>query len=122
MSTIELAQRLVAAIEAGDEDAVRGIYHPDAVIWHNNDQVEQSVEENLRVLRWLIRKLSERHYEIVRREALPDGFLQQHVLHGVAGDGTRIAMPACLVVRTEGDRIVRLDEYLDPGAAAALAR
>ena len=36
-----LADRLVAAIEAGDVEGVAAIYADDAVIWHNTDQVEQ---------------------------------------------------------------------------------
>jgi len=30
--------RFFAAIEAGDIDAVRSIYAPDALIWHNDDR------------------------------------------------------------------------------------
>ena len=45
-----LADRLVAAIEAGDVESVSGIYADDAVIWHNTDQVEQRPAENLLVL------------------------------------------------------------------------
>jgi ketosteroid isomerase-like protein len=42
--------RFFAAIEAGDIDLVRAIYAPDALIWHNDDLIEQPVEENLKVL------------------------------------------------------------------------
>jgi ketosteroid isomerase-like protein len=42
--------RFFAAIETGDIDLVRAIYAPDALIWHNDDLIEQPVEENLKVL------------------------------------------------------------------------
>lgn len=62
----------------------------------------------------MCRTFPERRYEVLRREALPDGVLQQHVLHLVTADGERHAVPACLVVGLEGDRIRRIEEYMDP--------
>ncbi|MCG9916086.1 MAG: nuclear transport factor 2 family protein [Phenylobacterium sp.] len=117
----DLAERFIAALAAGDVEAVRAIYAPDAKLWHNNDEIEQTVDQNLRVLAWLIRALPERQYRILRREILPDGFFQQHVLEGVLADGQPFAMHACVVVQSKDGRIIRLDEYLDPAAGAPLA-
>ena len=117
---LSLAEKFVGAIQSGDVDTVRDCYAPDAVIWHNNDGVEQTVDQNMRVLRWFIRTLPDRHYRIVHREALKDGFLQQHVLEATLPDGTEWAMPACVVVRAEHGKIVRLDEYIDSAHAGAL--
>src|SRR6185503_2921801 len=77
---LEIAERFFAAIEAGDVERIKAIYAPDAVIWHNNDQKEQTVEENMRVLNWVVRNLKNRRYRVTRRAAIPDGFVQQHVL------------------------------------------
>ena len=44
MDPLEVADRLFAAIEAGDLDAVAALYAPEAVIWHNHDGVEQPAE------------------------------------------------------------------------------
>ena len=52
-SPLELCDQLFSAIIRGDVETVRGIYAPDAVIWHNDDGLEQSPERNLRVLGWL---------------------------------------------------------------------
>ena len=41
--------RFFAALEAGDIETLREIYAPDADIWHNEDLVEQPVEDNLKV-------------------------------------------------------------------------
>ena len=43
----ELVVRFFAALEDGDLDALREIYAPDAVIWHNDDLIEQPIEEYL---------------------------------------------------------------------------
>ena len=118
---LELAARFSGAIERGDLEAVRAIYAPDAVIWHNFDRAEQSVSENLKTLAWLTRVLSDRHYEIQRREALPDGYLQQHELQGRLPSGKKFSMPACLIVQVRDGRIQRLDEYLDLAQAAIMS-
>jgi ketosteroid isomerase-like protein len=110
---VDFARRFIGAIQAGDIAAVRACYAPDARIWHNNDGREQTVEQNIRVLDWLVRTLPDRNYRVVRLEALADGFLQQHVLEATLPDGARWAMDACVVVRMKDGRITRLDEYLD---------
>ena len=119
--TLAFAERFIGAIESGDVAGVRACYAPGAVIWHNTDDVEQSVEQNIKVLEWFMRALPDRHYRVLRREALSDGFLQQHVLEATLPDGTRWQMFACCVIRMEGGLITRLDEYLDSAQAAALS-
>jgi ketosteroid isomerase-like protein len=118
--TLAFAERFVGAIQAGDPDAVRACYAPDARIWHNHDGVEQTVDQNLRVLGWFMRTLPDRRYRVIRREPLSDGFLQQHVLEATLPDGTPWAMDACVVVRMKDGLIVRLDEYIDSAKAAEL--
>ena len=120
-NALAIAETFFRAIEAGDVAAIRAIYAPDAVIWHNNDQLEQTVEGNLRVLEWVARNLKNRHYRVKRRVAIPGGFLQQHILEAETANGP-FAMPACIVVEIKDGRISRLDEYLDSGQTAALTR
>jgi len=118
---LALAERFVAAIERGDIEGVKACYAPDAKIWHNFDNVDQSVEDNLKVLGWMSGVLENRKYNILRRVAIPGGYLQQHVLTGrIVKSGADFSMPACLVVHVEDGRIKRLEEYLDVGQAAAL--
>lgn len=118
---LALAERFTRAIELGDIEAVTACYAPEARIWHNFDNAEQTVEENLKVLRWMARALPERRYDILRRVAIPGGYVQQHVLTGRRPNGEAFAMPACLVVEVGDGRIRRLDEYLDPAQAAVLS-
>jgi ketosteroid isomerase-like protein len=115
-----LAQQLFDAIERGDVDTLRDLYHADARIWHNTDGAEQSVEQNLRVLRWLVRNTSLRRYEEVRREMLATGFVQMHVLRLDLASGRTVHIPACLVARVADGRITRIDEYLDSAQLAGL--
>lgn len=117
---VDLARRFVAAIQAGDADAVRAFYAPDAKIWHNIDNVEQTVDQNLKSLAWFVRTLPDRTYRVLRIAPLPDGFLQQHVLEATLPNGERWAMDACVVVRVENGKIARLDEYLDSAKTAQL--
>ena len=117
-----LATELLAAITTTDVDALRKLYAEDVVIWHNFDQVEQTLEENLKVMFWMGKRLSGMEYGDIHRQPTPTGYVQQHILRGTAPDGTKLEMPACLVVTIEGERITRLDEYLDPAGAAALSR
>jgi ketosteroid isomerase-like protein len=120
---LAVADRLFAAIEAGDVDAVRDCYTDDVTIWHNFDQRDQSGPDNLATLAWMVGRLNDRRYEIVRRELLGDGgsLLQQHVLHGtVAATGARLVMPAAMIITGRDGRISRLEEYLDTAQAAVL--
>jgi ketosteroid isomerase-like protein len=117
---LEIAERLFRAIEAGDVAAVRALYAPDAVIWHNFDREEQTVEKNLRVLEWMVRSVRELRYDEIRREKTERGFVQQHVLRGRAPSGAEIAVPACMVVTVREGCIVRIEEYLDSAQVAPL--
>jgi ketosteroid isomerase-like protein len=119
---IRLAERLIAAVTAGDIEGVRACYAPDVVVWHNSDGVGQSAEENLRVLGWVTKNIRDLRYDEVRRQRTPTGFVQQHVLRGTAPNGTALAIPACLVGTVVDGRITRLDEYLDSTHLTALAR
>jgi len=117
---LQLAERLFAAISAGNVEAVRDIYAPDAVIWHNHDGVEQSADDNLRVLRWVVTNVRDLRYENMRRQKTEAGFLQQHVLRGTAPNGRELNIPACIICTVRNGRITRLEEYLDSAHVAPL--
>ncbi len=110
---LDLARRFFAAITAGDIDGVRAMYAPDAVIWHNNDGVGQSVEQNLAVLGWVATHIADFRYEDVRCQATATGFVEQHVTRGRAPNGTELAIAACIVCTVVDGCISRVDEYLD---------
>jgi ketosteroid isomerase-like protein len=113
-AALDLVDRLITSIEAGDIDGVRACYSPDVVVWANFDGEATDPAAALRVLAWRVGATSSRRYEVTRRIEIEGGALQQHVLHAtVARTGKTFSMPACLVMRIDGDVIVHIDEYLD---------
>jgi ketosteroid isomerase-like protein len=123
MSAEAAVDRLLAAIVAGDPDAVRAAYHPDARIWHNFDQIEQVVDENIATLQWFIGALPDRRYEDVVRHRIEGGVVQQHVVRGTARNGAQVEIPACLFVHVDDEGLItRIEEYVDSAQAAVLSR
>lgn len=120
LANLELCDRFFAATTRGDIGAVREMYAPKAVIWHNDDGREQTPDQNLRVLAWVTANIKELRYEEVRRHELPSGPVEQHVLRGTAPTGAPLGIPACIVCEVKEGRITRLDEYLDSAQTAAL--
>ena len=118
-SPLELVDRLIRAIEAGDLAAVRSVYAPDVIVWAGFDDRERDVDSSLGVLEWLFSVSTERRYEIVRRIEIEGGVLQQHVLRAATRADKTFSMPACLVIRVDRGLITRVDEYLDPAPVAA---
>jgi ketosteroid isomerase-like protein len=116
----ELVAAFFAALEAGDIETLREIYAPDAVIWHNDDLIEQPVEENLRVLQGLHRVVSGLRYDITRRVPAPDGVLQQHVLRGTLPGGAEVELHAAMYLQVRDGHISRIEEYLDSGKRATI--
>jgi ketosteroid isomerase-like protein len=118
----DIADKLLAAVTAGDIDAVRKMYAPDAVIWHAHTNTTQSVEDNLRTLGYIARHVKDFRYEDRRCEATESGFVEQHVTLGITPSGEAFSIPACIVCTVVAGRITRLDEYFDSAAAAPLLR
>jgi ketosteroid isomerase-like protein len=115
----DIADRLIAAISAADIEGVRAVYAPDAMIWHNFDEREQTVAENLVTLADLHRRATGLEYTEIRRFPAPGGFVQQHVVVGEAKGGP-LRMPAMIRFWVADGRITRLEEYLDTRQAMVL--
>jgi ketosteroid isomerase-like protein len=120
MSSEDTIIRFFAALEAGDIDTVRAIYAPDALIWHNDDLVDQPVEENLKVLAGLHKAVSGLHYEIIRRAPVADGVIQQHVLRGTLPDGQEVALHAAMYLQVKDGHVTRIEEYLDSAKRSSI--
>ena len=115
----EFAAHFVDAVQRGDAEAMRACYAPDGVIWHNTNG-EQSLDDNVKALNWFVQTLPDRKYNVLRREVIPNGFVQQHILSATLPNGEAWQMDACVVVSLENGKIKRLDEYLDSAAGAKL--
>ncbi|MEQ9450215.1 MAG: nuclear transport factor 2 family protein [Pseudomonadales bacterium] len=114
----KVGDRFFSAIEAGDMQTLRDIYHPDVVVWHNTDGLEkreqgQSREDNVALLTMLTARISDWKYDIWYREVTESGLVQQHTLRGKLPNGELFAIPVCIVLQIEDGRITRLDEYMD---------
>ncbi|WP_420453178.1 nuclear transport factor 2 family protein [Ilumatobacter sp.] len=121
--TAALAERVFAAIEAGDLDAVSRMWADDVEVWHNDDGVVQTKGENLKVLGWIVRNTASRAYLDVVRHVHADGFAQRHVLRLEFDDGRTADIPAAIFVGVRAGQVVRVDEYLDSAhVATAFAR
>ena len=120
---VEVAERFLAALNGNDGDGVREVYDPAVSIWHSfHPDRLRSVDDNVKTLNWMHRKLPTLHYDVLRLEALPNGYLQQHVVRGVMEDGTKVELHACAICTIQNGRITRLEEYLDPSQVAVLQR
>lgn len=115
----EVAERLLSAITSGDAEAVRQVYAPDAQLWHNFDERDQTVDENVLTLVDLHRRATGLEYTEIRRFLAPGGFVQQHVLVGQAPGGP-LRLPAMIRFWVNDGRISRLEEYLDTRQAMVL--
>ncbi|MUM18574.1 nuclear transport factor 2 family protein [Mycobacterium sp. CBMA271] len=120
MDADEIAQRLFAAIEAGDISAVAALYAPDIVVWLNTLGEARSRDENLATLTWVTHNLSEFRYTDIRRTVTPVGFVQQHVVQAINRAGECVSVAACIVATISDGLITRIDEYLDSAHAATL--
>jgi ketosteroid isomerase-like protein len=120
-SVTEVADRLFAAIEEGDFDAVAGMWTDDVLVWHSGDAEDNDRVRALKVIRWFMRVTSARRYEILDRQVFDGGFVQQHVLHADGVNGESIALRVCIVIKVGADGLIpRIDEYFDPADMAPL--
>ncbi|MNH95336.1 SnoaL-like domain protein [compost metagenome] len=110
---LALADRFIEAIQAGDLEAVKDCYHPEVAVWLNTTGAAVDRAGSLAVLAGFAARTSERRYEARRVRALPDGYVQQHVLHAVHKAGPVLILPAVLVCQVRDGRIIRLEEYFD---------
>ena len=117
---LALAATFQEASDAGDVETLRSLYAPDAVVWHNADAKEQTVEDVLAMTPWIRENLRGLRHVDVRRQRTGHGFVQQHVLRATTPSDAELAVPACIVVEVRDGRITRLDEYLDTAAFAVL--
>lgn len=105
--------RMFAALARGDLEAARDCYTPDARMWHSFDGIAHDLEGIRPQWQALVDNFAERDVVDVRRQPTPNGFVQQHVMVVRTLSGARKAWPVCIVVRIEGGRIARFDEYID---------
>jgi ketosteroid isomerase-like protein len=117
---LALADRFMQALDQGDPEIVRTFYAPDITFWHNYDDVDQTLDDNMKVLKWMSRKAPQRHYRVIRREAIAGGWFQQHVVEAKLANGREMKMFAACIITVRDGLIARIEEYLDPAQARVL--
>lgn len=119
-SAVQVAERLFKCIEAKQVDGVAALYHDDVEVWHNFDDAIQSKPENLKVLAGLTQTVANLRYEVLERHEFGNRVVQRHNLHCRTAGGDDIVIPACIFITVAGDKIQRIDEYLDTAQAGRL--
>lgn len=120
---VQLLDRIIAAAEAGDPSDLPNVYAPDAVIWHNHDNLDTNVQQNMRVLAGIAKYVDNRKYENRRIQVFEGGVIQQHVLTGIKkSTGEKLSLHACVICHIKDGKITRLDEYLDSAEAMRFGR
>jgi ketosteroid isomerase-like protein len=118
--TETLAAAFIAAIEQGNIPRLHELCSKDVVIWHNDDNREVDLDHVARILSWLSTNVRDLRYADVRRRAFAGGYVQQHVLTGIAPSGAELHLPACLVMQVSNGLITRIEEYLDSAGVTVL--
>lgn len=114
-------RRMFAAIERGDIEGMKACFTKDAIVWHNFDQVEQSLEESAEVQARTRTIINSVIYENVRINEVDNLCFAQFVVEVDFKSGKKMKVPAMMRVEGAPDgRIKRLDEYIDSGALTDL--
>jgi ketosteroid isomerase-like protein len=128
MSTSKLgasdpANAALDAIEHGDWDAFLGKFTNDAEVWHNYDGADtpiMAIRDALTMLRTAFPDMTYAERRWVESE---DGGVHQHVLHGTAPGGEKLAVETCWRVYTAPDGgIRRIEVYIDSAQAQLIGQ
>jgi len=119
---LDVAKRLVEALDKQDVDAVADIFAADAGIWHCTDGVTMSVADMQGSLR-AIATVAKATVEQTGYRDTPDGFVltAKSTYDLTNGESTSWHAAMLIQVNAEG-RITRLDEYLDSAGTTPLLR
>jgi ketosteroid isomerase-like protein len=116
-----IADRMFAAMEAGDTDAVAAMWSPEITVWRVGTARRRDTTRARRVIDWFVSASADRHYDVLARELFEHGFVQQHLLHGHCRDGTPYSLRTAIIVVVGSDGLItRIDEYFDPADLAPL--
>jgi ketosteroid isomerase-like protein len=107
-----IANRFFDAVTRGDIKAVGDCYAEDIHVWHARDGADTTKKQNLDLLTVFFNTSKERHYDVMSRKFVDDGFIQEHVCWGVKTDGSKFSVPVgffCTV--NDKGLITRIAEY-----------
>lgn len=113
---------MVNAIEQGDMGALRRCFAPDALIWHNNDQIEQDIDTVITTMLEPVCAISaSRTYEDRRITTVGTQAFLQHTLTVTLHTGPPVRIPTIMRVEINADGLVaHAEEYFDSRAVDPL--
>lgn len=113
----DMAGRLVRGFTEPDLALLEQLFTDDFEIWYNFSNSKLTRAEALPFFRGYFPTISLRYDDIVCTPTA-SGWVQQHLVQTDGTDGFRIRdMPVCMVITIAGDRIARIDEYMDTAQA-----
>ena len=115
-----VADRLFAAIEAGDRATVAATIHDDAEVWHSITRRTVDKARCLAILDWFMAPGVERTYEVHERLLVGDRLVQRHTLRVTVPGHPVIEMPVCIWLTIEDGAVTRIDEFPDQVGTDAL--
>ncbi len=101
------------SLAAGDVAGALEWLSPDAHIWHCFDRVAHDRVGTEREWNSFVTSFPERVFTEIRSQPTASGFVRQHVMTVRTAAGQRMSWEVCVVVVMAGNRIQRLDEYID---------
>jgi ketosteroid isomerase-like protein len=119
--SIDIADHLFEAFQAGNIDALRTVCGDDMVACQNRGP-SMNLDMQVVFCRFMHQVVDGFRYDEVRRQNTDLGFLSEHVICGRLQDGTEFRIPACVVGEVSNGLVTRTVEYMDTSAAAPLIR
>lgn len=110
---LSAVDRFFDALAANDMVALSESVTDDFVLWHGFDGIAYDRNGAIDALGQFAAAFPTRFIADEHRQSTASGCVQQHLMVVETGDGQRRAWPVCVVIRMSGDRIARLDEYID---------
>src|SRR6516164_4690991 len=108
----QIADRLFAAMEVGDVEAIAAMWAPDVAVWHAAGGESAGTAGALAMIEWMAANSLDRRYKVIARHVFDGGFVQQHVLDGTALNGTTFSVRVAIIVLVGADGLIsRMDEY-----------
>jgi uncharacterized protein len=108
------------ASRSNDAQSLLAMSAPDAVVWHNFDDVEATMAHTTKTMAWLHRNVTDLAWQDINLRPTVDGFVWQALMTGVAKGGPLRVHTCVVVTLNEAGMLARLDEYLDPAATSVL--
>jgi ketosteroid isomerase-like protein len=114
MDAAATAHALFDALDADDFDRFASFFAADAVIWHNYDGLECSLQDTAARLKQLRAVMKDARYRERRYVSIADGAVCQHTLCMNTLDGQPVELHAMLRMFLRDGLVRRVEEYFDP--------